>query len=188
MRQFALATTLALIAGVVAGCGMVAGDALSDAQQVVADMKLGAPGLTITATVDHPDRGYRVGEAVTVTVQTDKPASIAVLRVMQSGVTTLVFPNRTQPSAKIAADTPLNIPEPGTPVTLAVDKPGNVLFEVIGSLRGDAWLFSRKPEGSADFADLGATTRQLVKDIGTGLKVGRGADLASISVIVRVRD
>ncbi len=171
---------------------MVAGDALSDAQQVVADMKLGTPGLTITATVDHPDRNYRIGEAIALTVQTDKPASIAVLRVMQSGVTSLVFPNRTQPNAKIAADTPLNIPQPGTPpdtpVTLAADKPGNVLFEVIGALRGDAWLFSRKPEGSADFADLGTTTRQLVKDIAAGLKVGRGADLASISVIVRVRD
>jgi hypothetical protein len=189
-----LRVALALWAAAGAGCGVV-GDSerLTDAQAVIADMKIGSSdqpgaGLTIIGAVDHADRRYRAGEPVTLSVEVSKAADVAVLRVMPNGATTLVFPNRSQASPRMSANSPMRIPAPGAPFQIAApDRPGIVLFEFIAASRGDAWLFSRKPEGSADFAELGTTTRALAKDIALSLRGGRGADTAAVHLTVRVR-
>lgn len=177
-----------------AACSVIGGgDVLTDAQQVIADMELGpahpqGADLTIVGGVDHADRRYRPGEPVTLSVAVSKAASVAVLRVMADGTTTLIFPNRTQPSAQLAANLPLRIPAPGAPLQIAAgDKPGTVVFEFVASSRGAAWLFNRKPQGSADFAELGTTTRALAKDIVTSLRSGPGTDTAAAHLTVRVR-
>ena len=84
------------------------------------------------------------------------------------------------------ADLLLRIPEPHARFTIAAEKPGVVLFDFIASNRGDSWLFNRKPEGSADFAELGATTRELAKDIMSSLKVGLGPETAAAHLVLRV--
>ncbi len=173
---------------------MVGGsETLTDAQQVIADMKTGptdrkGAGLTIVGGVDHADRRYRVGEPVTLSVEVSKAAFVAVLRVMPDGTTTLIFPNRMQASAPVSANSPLRIPEPGSPFRIAAaDKPGTVLFEFVASSRGGSWLFNRKPEGSADFAELGTTTRALAKDVVLSLRGGPGTATATAHLTVRVR-
>lgn len=184
---------LALSAAAVAGCGVVgASDALTDAQEVIADMKIGAASpegasLRITGAVDHADRRYRVGEPIVLSVEVNQPAYVAILRVMPDGATTLIFPNRRHRSAQVPANAPLRLPEPGDPVAITVDKPGLVLFEFIASNQGGSWLFSRKPEAAADFAELGTTTRALAKEILTSLKIGHGADTAAAHLALRVR-
>ena len=65
--------------------------------------------------------------------------------------------------------------------------PGVVLFEFVATVRSSSWLFSRKPEGSADFAELGATTRALAKDIVTSLQPGPGSATAAAHLTVRVK-
>jgi hypothetical protein len=180
---------LAALAG--AGCGVIGGgDTLSDAQQVIADLKI-APAeakgtdLAIVGAVDHEDRRYRVGEPIVLTAQVDKAASVAVLRVMPNGATTLIFPNRRQAAAQLPANSPLRIPPPGASFEITADKPGVVLFEFIASSRGDSWLFSRKPSGVADLAELGATTRALAKDAAASLKIGSGSETAFSHLTVR---
>jgi hypothetical protein len=190
------------LAGAGAACGVIGGgEALTDAQQVIAAIKIGASdqtgadrrgadltgaGLKIVGAVDHADRLYRVGEPVTLSVQVNKAAYVAVLRVMPNGATTLVFPNSRQATARLPAGTLLRIPEPGAPLRITADKPGVVLFEFVASNRGDAWLFNRKPQQSADFAELGTTTRALAKDIVLSLRVGHGSDTAASHLTVRV--
>jgi uncharacterized protein DUF4384 len=174
-----------------AACSIVGGDRLTDAQQVIADMKIGSPdptgtGLTIVGAVDHADRRYRVGEPIGLSAEVSKPAHIAVLRVMPSGATTLIFPNSRQPSAAVPASSPLRIPPPETSFAVTADKPGTVLFEFIAASEGTSWLFSRKPEGAAPFVELGATTRALAKDIMTSLKPGRSSETAAIQLTVRI--
>jgi hypothetical protein len=170
-----------------AACGVIGDkERLSDAQAVIADMKIGssdqpAAGLTIIGAVDPADRRYRVGEPVSLSVEVNRAAYVAVLRVMPNGATTLIFPNRRHGNAQLAANSPLRVAE-----NIAAEKPGVALFEFIASTRGDSWLFNRKPQEAADFAELGTTTRLIAKDIVTSLRVGHGADTASSHLALRV--
>jgi Domain of unknown function (DUF4384) len=209
----ALAPWAVVLAVAGAACSVIGdSETLTDAQQVIAAMKIGRadlkavdpkaadpkaadpkgadpPGddLKITGAVDHADRRYRVGEPIALTVEVNKAAYVAVLRVMPSGATTLVFPNRRQATARVPAGATLHIPEPGAPLRIAADKPGVVLFEFVASTRGGSWLFDRKPKEPAEFAELGATTRALAKDIVASLKVGHGSDTAASHLALRVR-
>jgi hypothetical protein len=184
---------LAVWAAAGAACGVIGDSAtLTDAQQVIADMKIGSSdqpgaGLTIIGALDHADRRYRVGEQISVSVEVNQAAYVAVLRVMPNGATTLVFPNRRHGNAQVRANAPLRLPEPGAPVIIAAEKPGVALFEFVASTRGDSWLFNRKPQEAADFAELGTTTRTLATDILTSLRVGHGADAAASHLALRVR-
>jgi hypothetical protein len=208
-----LLAALALWAGAGAACSVIGDkETLTDAQQVIAAMKIGASaekeadpqdadpqagnpqdgdpqgaGLKIVGAVDHADRSYRVGEPFGVSVRVNQAAYVAVLRVMPNGATTLLFPNRLQATSRVPADLPLRIPEPGAPLKITADKPGGVLLEFVASSRGDSWLFNRKPEESADFAELGTTTRALAKDIALSVRAGHGADSAASHLLLRVR-
>jgi hypothetical protein len=191
-RSARVALALCAAAGATA-CGVVGGsEVLSDAQQVIADMKIGPSAaetghLEITAAVDHADRRYRVGEPIALSVEVNQPAYVAVLRVMPNGATTLIFPNRRHANAQVPANAPLRLPEPGAPVVITADKPGLALFELVASKRGDSWLFKRKPSEGADFTELGTTTRALASDILTSLKIGHGTDAAATHLALRVR-
>ena len=184
---------LALWAAAGAACGVV-GDSerLTDAQQVVADMKIGPSdqqrgGLTIVGAVDHADHRYHVGEPINLSIQVNQAAYVAVLRVISNGATTLVFPNRRHTSALLAANVPLHLPDPGAPAMIAAETPGVALFEFVAATRGDSWLFNRKPLGAADFSELGTTTRTLAKDILLSLRVGHGTETAVSHLALRVR-
>jgi uncharacterized protein DUF4384 len=183
-----LRAALTLWAVAVAGCGVIDSERLTDAQRVIADIKIGpavqrGEDLQVVATAEHADRRYRVGEPIVLSVHVNQPAYVAVLRVLPSGVTTLIFPNRRHPNAQLAANTPLRLPEPGDPHTIAVDKPGVALFEFVAATGGNAWLFNRKPQEGADFAELGTTTRAIARDIVLSLGPGRATAAASHLVL-----
>jgi hypothetical protein len=186
-----LRAALALWAAAGAACGVVGGgEGLTDAQQAIADMPIGpqdraGADLKIIGAVDHADRRYRVGEPILLSVEVNQPAFVAVLRVLPNGVTTLIFPNRRHPKAQLPANAPLRLPEPGAPPDIVAETPGGALFEFIAATRGDSWLFSRKPQGAADFAELGTTTRALARDIVLSLRSGYGAAAAHLALRVR---
>ena len=160
-------------------------DELTDAQQAIADAKLGAGDLTVEGSVDRPDTTYAPGQPITLSVKTNKDASVAILRVLPSGETVLVFPNRAHRDAGIKANTVLIVPAQGEAVKIAGDKPGTVLFKFIASTAGNAWIFKRAPDEGSDFANLGVTTRNIAKDLTSALKPGNGAAAAS-QVTVRI--
>ena len=153
---------------------------LTDAQQVIADMKLGPSELRVTSNVDRADRTFKVGEPIGLTAQVNKDAHLAVLRVLPNGMTTLVYPNREHASAEVKADSVVR-------VTGAVpEKPGIVLFEFIAAKSGDAFLFDKSRAEAGNRAELGATTRSLAKEITQSLKPGPSRDTAAAQVAVRV--
>jgi len=185
----AVALLLVLTAG---GCTTVgrtnvfSRDLLTDAQQVIADTQINHGEMTITASVDRPDKHYDVGQPIALRVTVSDNAYVAILRVLANGDTAIVFPNRAHPKADVAAGTTLSVPGPNDAVTIAVNKPQLVLFEFIASSVGDSWLFNRKPDDGSDFADLGGTTRALAKDITNALKVGKGPQTVASYIVVRV--
>ena len=183
---------IAVVAASAAGCDvayktdLMRKDTLTDAQQVIADARLSGGDLTIQGSVDRPDTTYDPGQPITLSVKTSKDASIAILRVLPSGDTTIVFPNRAHRDAKIAANTALTVPASGEQVKIAGDKPAIVLFEFIASTAGTSWLFHRPPDDGSDFADLGSTTRDIAKDLVSTLKVGGAAPTAATHLTVRI--
>jgi len=157
---------------------------LSDAQQVIADTKINWGEMTIQASADRDS--YDAGQPIGLSVTVSKDAHLAILRVLASGETTIVFPNKRHPSADVAAGRAVTVPGPGDAVTIAVDKPQTVLFEFIASTSGDPWLFHRAADKDSDFADLGSTTRALSKDFVGGLKVGKGPETVATYLMVKV--
>jgi len=172
---------LAIWAVAGAGCGVV-GDSfrLSDAQQVVADMKLGPSELRIIGAVDHADRTYRVGEPIGLSAELNNTANLAVLRVLPNGATTLLFPSNEHPSAEVPANTAVKIGGG------AIEKPGTVLFKLIGAKSGDSFLFDKKRAEEGTHAELGETTRALSKEILMSLKPGPARETAAAHIVVRV--
>jgi hypothetical protein len=175
-----------------AGCGVLQGDQLTDAQQVIADLKTGASDVKIVGRVEQADRRYRTGEPIALSFEVNRPAYVAVLRVLPNGVTTRLFPNmfpnKFQSSAQIPANATVRVPQTGAPLTITAGKPGVVLFEFIAAASGESWLFTRKPTGAADFVELGATTRAVAKDLALSLKLGRGAEAATAKLTARIEE
>jgi hypothetical protein len=188
-RRFLLAAAVAVSA---AGCevahktDLLRKDVLTDAQQVISDARLSGGDLAIEGSVDRPDTTYDPGQPITLSVKTSKDAYVAILRVLPSGDTAIVFPNRAHRDAKIAANTVLAVPAPGDLIKIAIDKPGIVLFQFIASTTGTSWLFHRAPDDGSDFADLGTTTRDIAKDLVSTLKVGGPAPTAAMHMTVRI--
>jgi hypothetical protein len=179
---------LGLWAAAGTGCGVLQGDQLTDAQQVIADLKTGPSDLKIVGKAEQAERHYRTGEPIALSFEVSKPAYVAVLRVLPNGVTTRLFPNKIQSSAQIAANTIVRVPQTGAPLTIAAAKPGTILFEFIAAASGGSWLFTRKPTGTADFVELGATTRAVAKDLALSLKLGHGAETAATNMTVRIEE
>jgi hypothetical protein len=161
-------------------------DVLTDAQEAIATAELNHGGLTVTGSVDRADTTYDPGQPISLQVQTNKNAYMAIFRVLGSGETTLVFPNRGRRKAAIAANSVLTVPASDDAVKIAAEKPGIVLFEFVASTAGDAWPFNRGPDDGSDFAALGTTTRAIAKDLLDGLKVGGAHETAATYVTVRI--
>ncbi|HXC28007.1 MAG TPA: DUF4384 domain-containing protein [Stellaceae bacterium] len=188
-RRALIATVLAASAS---GCAAVhktdilRKDVLTDAQEAIATAELDHGGLTVAGSVDRADTTYDPDQPITLRVQTNKNAYVAIFRVLGSGETTLLFPNRGHRKAAITANSVLTVPAPDDAVKIVADKPGIVLFEFVASTAGDAWPFNRAPDDGSDFAALGTTTRALAKDLLDGLKVGSGHETAAAYVTVRI--
>jgi uncharacterized protein DUF4384 len=186
-RRIAL-IALALCVPMLAGCGMRGGAMMSsmmsdelplaDAQQVIADMKLGPSGLRVIGAVDRGNRSYRVGETITLSAQVTKNAHLAVLRVLSNGTTTQLYPNKEHPASEVAANTSFSMP-------VTTDKPGMVLFEFVAAAAADSFLFD-KERAKAGKSELGATTRALAKEIVMSLKPGAGREVAGAHVAVKI--
>jgi Domain of unknown function (DUF4384) len=182
--------TLILWAAVGAGCrygtgggmiGEMMGElTLTDAQQVIAGMKLGASELAVIGGVERGNRTYRVGEPIGLTAQVTKDANLAVLRVLPNGTTTLIFPSKEQAEASVSANAVVRLSGG------AMEKPGIVLFEFIAAKSADSFLFDKKRAEAGNRAELGATTRALAKEILQSLKPGPGRETAAAHIAVRV--
>jgi Domain of unknown function (DUF4384) len=161
-------------------------DVRTDAQNAIADTKFDHGDLTINVSTDRPDTTYDPGQPIALKVETNKDAYVAVLRVLENGDTTIIFPNKAHRDAAVKAHTALVVPAPGDPIKITADKPGIVMFEVLASTSGNPWLFKRAPDEGSDFAALGVSSRNIAKDIVSTLKVGGTAETAGVHMTVRI--
>jgi hypothetical protein len=165
------------------GCAVVhQGPSLNDAQTAVTLLKITNNGLstdlTVTGRLDRLDSDYKTGDPIALTVTANKPAWVAVLRVMHTGDTTIVFPNRTQPDAR-AANGVVHVTVPAGPE-------GTELFEFIAATDGTAWVFTKKPAALAEYVDLGDATRAIVTDLQTTFRHAERGTVAVSNQAVKV--
>jgi hypothetical protein len=182
-----------VVTATVAGCGVAQHSGIlgtdivrTDAQNAIADAKFDHGDLTITVSSDRENKTYDPGQPITLTIETNKNAYVAILRVLENGDTTIVFPNRAHRDAAIAAHTALTVPGPHEAVKITADKPGVVMFEVLASTSGTSWLFKRAPDDGSDFANLGVSSRNIAKELASTLKVGGPAETAGVHQTVRI--
>ena len=93
-----------------------------------------ATGLTVSASVDRPDRSYQHGENLVLTVETTEDAYVWVFDTGTSGKVHQIFPNQYESSNFLAADARLEIPRADSKYQLAVSHPtGAELITVVAS-------------------------------------------------------
>ena len=91
-------------------------------------------GLAVSAAVNRPDRSYRHGETLVLTVQTTEDAYVWVFDTGTSGKVHQIFPNKYESANFLAANTPLSIPAADSRYQLAVSHPqGAELITVVAS-------------------------------------------------------
>ena len=159
---------------------------LPDAQAAIAEMRLPPASLKLDAAADRGDRTYRPGERIRLSVRLDKPAYLAILAVDKNGETRLLFPNKAHPGAALPANAAVPIPGPRDGFAIVAPGPGTLLVEVLASTDGSTWLFHRPPADGAQFADLGATTHLLAREIARAL-THNGAAAAAVALVIRVK-
>jgi hypothetical protein len=178
---------LLVLAALLHGCTGLGGlKRLPDAQAAIAELQFAKSPLQIAAAADRTDAVYRSGEPIRFSVRLNKPAYLALLEVEKSGETRLLLPNRMRAAALSPPNRALPIPVPREDYEIRAGEPGTFLFEFLASTSGDSWLFRRRPADAATFADLGATTHLLAKEIIGALEHG-GAAAAATPVLVRVK-
>lgn len=91
-------------------------------------------GLAVSASVDRPDRSYRDGDRLVLTVRTTEDAYVWVFDTGTSGKVHQIFPNRYESANFLAANVPLAIPAVDSRYELAVSHPrGAELITVVAS-------------------------------------------------------
>jgi hypothetical protein len=189
-----------LTAFAAAGDVAIAGDTLSDAQQVIASLQFPPGELHVIGGVGSRSGGgggggsgaYRPGDPIALSVEVSRAAYVAVLQVTRAGDTTQVFPSRPHPDGFLAAAAeapppPLRISVPAPALPGSDGAGGVVIYEFIAATNGRSWLFHPQPAAGADFTFLGPTTRALAREIRTSLRPGSGSAAAATAfVTVRI--
>lgn len=100
----------------------------------VANTMPGEDALEVVAWVDRPDYTYAEGEPVRIWVETNRDAYVTVLNTDPAGETTQLFPNQYQPDNFVAANRPLEVPDPDSRSRIVVTgEVGDELLKIVAS-------------------------------------------------------
>ena len=131
-----------------------------------------AGSLAISARVDRPDRNYKHGDNLVLTVETTEDAYVWVFDTGTSGKVHQIFPNRYDESNFLAANVPLEIPGADSKYQLAVSHPqGAELITVVAS-KDKASLTDKliDESGGGPFLALRGTAPSVAKDLSITLR------------------
>jgi|GEM_PF-2472777 len=141
---------------------------LSVQQTAVHNLSAPAPGgskpLSVVAWVDQEDNTYAIGEQVQLFVQTTKDAYVTVMNVGPTGNTTVLFPNAMTNSNFVPANTPVQVPGPGSAIT--VQGPvGAELIKVIASTQPVNVFQSGQMTQAGAFRSVNAPVESWTRDL-----------------------
>ena len=130
--------------------------------------------MAINATFDRPDRIYKHGDSLSLTVEATEDAYIWVFDTGTSGKVLQIFPNQHETDNFLRAGTPLVIPSSDSKYQLIASRPtGQELITVVASKNNTPLsqeLIDRETESAGPFLMLRGTAVSVSKDLSISLK------------------
>jgi hypothetical protein len=98
-----------------------------------------SPSLSLSLWTDQ--LAYRAGDLLTVRARPTETCNLTIVAIEADGVATVLFPNDTVVDNRVAAGSVVQVPAPGAPFQLRLDKPGRQSLVAICNAQ------ARRPEG-----------------------------------------
>lgn len=163
------------------------GKDLTPVQRPLADLAAPESGLKVTASVDHPDHTYTVGDHVVLSVKTDQDAYVTVLDVGTSGKVHVIFPNRFQRDNRVAAGQIVQIPDPRANFAFQVQGPaGSELIKVIATQNQQPLFAEDSTEPAGPYRVVKALAPAVTKDLEVTLREQHGNRWAEVEKVIRI--
>jgi hypothetical protein len=183
-QRLTMCTTLGLLAGLLMGGQVFA--AATAAEKTSRDLTVEQnviytvqpevvipTALQVTASVDHVDNIYGIGEKVRIFVQTNKDAYVTVLNVGASGQTIQLLPNQYQTNNFVKANTLTEIPAPNSGASITAFGPAGVeLIKVIASTAKTNFFSTTGTIAVGPFKSIKGGSRAAARDLQVTLNPG----------------
>ena len=123
-------------------------------------------GMALNLQLDRADGRYRPGETLSMRLSSPRDAHLLVLNTNARGQTTVIYPNRMAPDARIRAGQPLVLPPFGADWLLRVNPPaGPNLITVIATDRPFDLLAGLPSTAEGPFRSIGVGADQLARHL-----------------------
>ncbi|MBI1205439.1 MAG: DUF4384 domain-containing protein [Rhodopseudomonas sp.] len=143
----------------------------------------------IHVSVSADKHVYKIGDAMRLSVEVDKPAYVYVFDIGTSGHTTLLFPNKFHENARLKPGAKISIPGEKDDWSITVDGPvgADYVIALATSRKMSKQATERmraQLKGGATFATIKRPAREVVRDlVVTHGKVERGQSTAILHIV-----
>src|SRR5262245_35839486 len=123
-RPFAAFVLMAALGGLLAAAPAARADTRkATPRDVVVECVNPHPTFQVRVTVDNPERVYREGDEVLVTVRSERDGYLYLVYINAENKAKLIFPNQYQTDNRIMAGQPITIPDSKAAFRLRVQAP-----------------------------------------------------------------
>jgi hypothetical protein len=196
--QFRLTLLAVVLAGSLASSGSVFAENaarrdLSVEQAPIADCGEGANAPTsdiqVSATLNHSDAVYAVGDTVTMQVRASEDAYITVLEVGTSGKVHIIFPNAYQEVNRIRANNVVSIPMDDSKFRIRVSGPaGRDVIKVFATREPLNTFAQQKLVQEGPYFTASENSRTLARDLTVELREKHKSDFGVATQIFAIVD
>jgi hypothetical protein len=139
----------------------------------------GASTMKLEAAFDHPNGTYADGERVRLLVRNSEDAYVTIVTVGPTGKSVQLFPNDSQPQNLVKANTPLQIPAPGSNAQIVVSAPFGVeLIKVVASSAPKGLVPNSSLSGMGAFRSIDGGVDELVRNLAIAAAPAAGTKFA----------
>jgi hypothetical protein len=146
----------------------------------------GASTMKLEAAFDHPNGTYADGERVRLLVRNSEDAYVTIVTVGPTGKSVQLFPNDSQPQNLVKANTPLQIPAPGSNAQIVVSAPFGVeLIKVVASSAPKGLVPNSSLSGMGAFRSIDGGVDELVRNLAIAAAPAAGAKFAQQNLVLQ---
>jgi len=146
----------------------------------------GASTMKLEAAFDHPNGIYADGERVHLLVRNSEDAYVTIVTVGPTGKSVQLFPNDSQPQNLVKANTPLQIPAPGSSAQIIVSAPfGAELIKVVASSAPKGLVPNSSLSGMGAFRSIDGGVDELVRDLAIAAAPAAGTKFAQQNLVLQ---
>jgi hypothetical protein len=146
----------------------------------------GASTMKLEAAFDHPNGIYADGEHVRLLVRNSEDAYVTIVTVGPTGKSVQLFPNDSQPQNLVKANTPLQIPAPGSNAQIIVSAPfGAELIKVVASSAPKGLVPNSSLSGMGAFRSIDGGVDELVRNLAIAAAPAAGTKFAQQNLVLQ---